>query len=105
MDAAVARQLAIQVVDKLEAERSPIVGSYVVFHLLNRELSKYVTRPPVVSTDPITDSVQGAINRIHPNLSVVDSMLVQKAMVAYLDEIEWADQHLELQEAIPRRSS
>jgi hypothetical protein len=102
MEDAEARRLAIEVVEQLEGERSDVIGSYVVYNLLSRELSKYVTRSPIGSGDPITISVIREIRRVHPDLSVIDSTVVRFALVAYLDEIKWAEQRMELQEAFPR---
>lgn len=64
MEDSKARKLAIEVVERLEAEGSAVIGSYVVYNLLSRELSKYVSQSPIGSTDPITTSLIRAISRV-----------------------------------------
>ena len=104
MERALAEQVAVEVIEQLEKERSTIIAHYLVLQELSIALSKYASDFPIVGIDPITMSLMREINRVRPGLSSRDQSEVRFAIGRYLLDNDWADRFFERQATFPKQA-
>lgn len=104
MEQALAKQVAVEVIEQLEKEQSTIIPHYLVLQELSITLSKYVSDSPIVGIDPITMSLMREISRVRPDLSPNDQREVRFAIGRYLLDNAWADRFFERQPTFPKQA-